>query len=245
MMAKRIIMKISKTKRVAFLLFTAIILLVAAMLPSVASTSRIDYETPIPLGAAQYDYASTNPEQKLLNIDYNFRNSIDEEKYYAGAYFKSDEDGTRRLCILVTDMDIVPNGLKESDKVRFFEVKYSYAELTEFREIVWEQFGSEGVIEEFNAALVLYGLGTDIEQNKISLELDYEFDVSLIAECIPADSFICEFYDGCPNTGLANILVENGEHLYNSTFAASCSVGLPIYFDYSSSHRFICYLDAH
>jgi hypothetical protein len=132
-------------------------------------------------------------------------------------------------------MGIVPNELKESEKVHFAEVKYSYAELTKFREIVWGKFGSsEGVMEELDATLVLYGLGIDIEKNKISLEVDYDFDVSLIAECIPSDSFICEFYEGCPNTGFANIIINNGDQLYNSTFPGSCSVGLPISFDYGS-----------
>ncbi|MCL2815831.1 MAG: hypothetical protein FWD23_14645, partial [Oscillospiraceae bacterium] len=121
-----------KPKRIAFVLFMTLILLVTAMLPDIAATSQIDYN-----GIGESTYG------QLENMRYNFMKSVDEEKYYAGAYWEGDpylldgegnvllyEDGSpfknleRDLHILVTDLSIVPKELNHP-KLFFDEVKYS------------------------------------------------------------------------------------------------------------------------
>ena len=202
-------------KKIFFSIYV-IILSGSIFLP--AFPSLLEYKKPIPFGGETeliegldteeqgkaiddyYRYSSREWEQQLLNIDYNFRQKIDEEKYYSGACLKSDSEDMRHLYIFITDITIVPEELKKFDKVHFQEVKYSYEELSKFRDII---------CEKFIHTLLLYGAGIDVEQNKVDLQLDYELDISLISEYIPSDSFIYELYHECPNIGAADIIADD------------------------------------
>jgi len=173
-----------------------------------ACSNRINYETPIPLGVevdlvsgltpeeekiAIENYAkrsSTDWRQKVRNIDYNFRQSIDEEKYYGGCYYEGDKKETRHdteeaqhFYILVTDIDIVPKELKKVEKLHFKEVKYSEAELFKFIGIIEEKFLYTG----------LSSIGRDVKNNKIEIAFLEDFDIKQLDGVIPEDSYAYTF----------------------------------------------------
>ena len=215
-------MKISKAKRIAFALFTAVFLLAAAILPSGTVISQIDYEAPIPLGvdielgagltdeqiklATENYYKSRVSDNHAIleNIEYNFRTSIDEEKYYGGAYWEGDprvydEDGNMLLQengkpvlnrdlmemhILVTDMRIVPK--IDNPKLFFHEVKYSWSELEKF---------VDAVVEKFPSGSGLAMIGPEIKKNQILISFVEGTDISPLFGLLPEDAYYYEFVE--------------------------------------------------
>lgn len=256
-------MKILKIKRVAFALFTAIILLVAATLPSVAATSQIDYEAPIPLGAEvdlvvglseddiklateKYNSIGETTYGKLENMRYNFMKSIDEGKYYAGAYWEGDpylldgegnrllaENGKplknleRDLHILVTDMSIVPKEINHP-KLFFEEVKYSEAELLRFEEIIRNRFVYEDKVVHWGLA----GMVLDTKGNRIDIFLVEGFDAEQIFELVPKDACCIEFVEDEVMCESLASPVYNGKlvEMYDSggNFRGGGSIGFPV-----------------
>ena len=166
-----------------------------------ACSNRIDYEAPIPLGVevdlvsgltpeeekiAIENYAkrsSTDWRQKVRNIDYNFRQSIDEEKYYGGSYYEGDTKETQHFYILVTDINIVPKELKKVERLHFREVKYSEAELLKFIRIIEEKFLYTG----------LSSVGMGGKNNRIEIAFLEDFDIKQLDGVIPEDSYTYTF----------------------------------------------------
>ena len=206
-----------KKIKMLFCLSTAVFMLFT---PAVSVISEFSYDTPIPLGAEidlvmgmsdedtkmaieNYHSISETAYGQLEAIRYNFMESIDEEKYYAGAYWKGDpflldaegniledESGMplknyeRDLYILVTDISIVPKEINHP-KLFFEEVKYSETELLQFIRSMWNKFENRG--------LVYSVLETKV--NKIYILLVEGFDVEQLFKIVPEDVCRIEFVE--------------------------------------------------
>ena len=146
--------------------------------------------------------ASTkNSNNTIDEIYQNFLNSIDQDKYYGGAYWEGeaylldekgeqllDETGKpyknydRNFHILVTDLKIVPKNLN-NPKIFFHKVKYSETELVNFIDIIYEKFADEG----------LASVGLRTLENKIEITLLEGFDINKFDGIIPKDAYYISF----------------------------------------------------
>ena len=115
------------------------------------------------------------------NYIYDFLQTIDADKYFAGSHWEKD---SRMTVIYLTDLSIV-NDSHINNMVRFEYKKYSYAELELFREIVTGEFGGKGWA----------GTGINSITNKIEIEFIIGTDVSALSGLVPDDAYEYTFVD--------------------------------------------------
>jgi len=220
-----------------------------------SNSSEIDYEKPIPLGAGlelieglneqeikkaedNYNKFTSSEYGKLHNINYNFMESIDKEKYYGGSYFEGDpriydENGeilvnekgkpltnydNMKLHILVTDLKIVPKEIT-NPKVFFHEAKYSESELEYFIKIVGDTFPDEMI-----AGWI------ETKTNKIEICFIDGFDVEKLTELIPEEAYNYTIVDSDDVGGSVASGLLNGSEL-RVVSSGSGSIGFPVAWD--------------
>ncbi|MCL2772763.1 MAG: hypothetical protein FWD71_05375 [Oscillospiraceae bacterium] len=168
------------------------------------------------------NFDTLNEEAKIEIIKENFLKSIDEDKYYGGAYWNGDdlirddngnivtnEKGKplrrydRDLYILITDLKIVPDYLRTANpKLHFREVKYSQQQLMDWADLLFKMLDPATVDNEndYNS-IKIWGTGIDTENNRIEISVSEIFDISEMPPQIPKDAYIIE-YGGGPAAGL-------------------------------------------
>jgi len=185
---------------------------------------------------------------QLEAIRYNFIKSAYGDKYYAGAYWKGDpylldaegnrlvgENGKplknldRDLCILVTDMSIIPKDLNHP-KLFFEEVKYSEKELLQFRQNMWDKFENKGLV----------GSMLETKENKIYILLLEGFDVVRLFEVVPEDVCSIEFVEDEDTMETLATPVYNGKLvsiLDNFQTIGNGSIGFPVSWGTNNSNK--------
>lgn len=259
-------MNYSKLKKLVFISFLVLSMIFTGIFST--ASAKIDYTAPIPLGAevdlvegllaekatkAIEAYSDNSSEvAQIERIYYNFVKSIDEQQYFAGAYWEGepfllDENGNqildergrplknynRTFCILITDEKFVPKERLHS-KLFFREVKYSYAQLEEFMNIVSEKLTDKGII--------MVSTGDGLKENKINIVISSEYAgiEEEIIKLIPKDSFICQYEDPKEYqiVDIADVAVTNGSNISASgtPLDYEASIGFPVIWG-SSSNR--------
>jgi len=249
-------MKKFKLKRILLSLFIVALILSMSILP-VTSQFKYDYEAPIPLGVGidlvvglsedevakatdNYYENSATEYGKLHNIEYNFLQSIDKDKYYAGSYWEGDpfiydENGKKlrddngkpimnydvmEMHVTVTDIKIVPKEMDNS-RIIFHEVKYSETDLKNFMDIIDKNFSREGLV----------GMGIDVRANKLEIHFLEGIDVNKIKGLIPYDSYYVVFVEGYAETVASTSVLNGGlvSVVDSSGTTHEGSIGFPVY----------------
>lgn len=179
-------------------------LALVSVLVATAVCTDPDFTAPIPLGQevdlvvglngteranAVEKHNDKNPSVmvELRTISTNLENYFSED-VYGGCYFTGVIEKDPQLYFLLTDLSAAHK--LENERVHFIEVKYTYKELSRYRDIVRTHYFDKGLRE----------IGTDTKNNKITISVLDGTDISELSQLIPVDAYEITFIseEECP-----------------------------------------------